>query len=69
WIHAPRTKTYQAESDQKDKMRHATDDNGIPSKEIHERHRERVITAEEVPDDRKPLQYIPKSQTYRLIKD
>ncbi|GJT89006.1 hypothetical protein Tco_1145600 [Tanacetum coccineum] len=29
-----------AESDQKDKMRHAMDDNGIPSKEIHERHRE-----------------------------
>nr|GEZ54052.1 putative nucleotidyltransferase, ribonuclease H [Tanacetum cinerariifolium] len=57
WIQAPRIKTYQAESDQKDKMRHATDDNGIPSKEIHERHRERAITAEEVPDDRKPLQY------------
>ncbi|GKD52471.1 hypothetical protein Tco_1281447 [Tanacetum coccineum] len=41
------TKTYQAEFDQKDKMRHAMDDNGIPSKEIHERHRERAITAEE----------------------
>ncbi|GKG25498.1 hypothetical protein Tco_0398644, partial [Tanacetum coccineum] len=39
------------ESDQKDKMRHAMDDNGIPSKEIHERHRERAITAEEAPDD------------------
>ncbi|GKE66229.1 hypothetical protein Tco_1520390 [Tanacetum coccineum] len=47
WIQVPRTKTYQAESDQKDKMRHAMDDNGIPSKEIHERHRERAITAEE----------------------
>nr|GFC60184.1 hypothetical protein [Tanacetum cinerariifolium] len=62
---APRTKTYQAESDQKDKMRHATDDNGIPSKEIHERHRDRAITAEEVPDDRKPLQYVPKYQMDR----
>nr|GEY07053.1 DNA-directed DNA polymerase [Tanacetum cinerariifolium] len=50
WIQAPWTKTYQAESDQKDKKRHATNDNGIPSKEIHERHRERAITAEEVPD-------------------
>ncbi|GJW51343.1 hypothetical protein Tco_0092694 [Tanacetum coccineum] len=47
----------------KDKMRHAMDDNGIPSKEIHERHRERAITAEEEPDDTKPLQYVPKSQT------
>ncbi|GJY01583.1 hypothetical protein Tco_0359735 [Tanacetum coccineum] len=28
WIQVPRTKTYQAESDQKDKMRHAMDDNG-----------------------------------------
>nr|GEY33323.1 hypothetical protein [Tanacetum cinerariifolium] len=65
WIQVPRTKTYQAESDQKDKMRHATDDNGIPSKEIHERHRERAITTKEVPDDRKPLQYVPKSQTDR----
>ncbi|GJU11106.1 retrovirus-related pol polyprotein from transposon TNT 1-94 [Tanacetum coccineum] len=46
----PRTKTYQAESYQKDKMRHAMDDNGIPSKEIHERHRERAITAEEAQD-------------------
>ncbi|GJZ53177.1 hypothetical protein Tco_0608062, partial [Tanacetum coccineum] len=42
-----------AESDQKDKMRHAMDDNGIPSKEIHERHCERAITAEEAPDDTK----------------
>ncbi|GJV10954.1 hypothetical protein Tco_1352495 [Tanacetum coccineum] len=57
WIQVLRTKTYQAESDQKDKMRHAMDDNGIPSKEIHERHRERAITAEEAPDDTKPLQY------------
>ncbi|GJT36117.1 hypothetical protein Tco_0926536 [Tanacetum coccineum] len=39
-------------------MRHAMDDNGIPSKEIHERHRERAITAEEAPDDTKPLQYV-----------
>ncbi|GJS29343.1 putative nucleotidyltransferase, ribonuclease H [Tanacetum coccineum] len=47
WIQVPRTKTYQAESDQKDKMRHAMeDDNGVPSKEIHERHREHAITAE-----------------------
>ncbi|GKF90742.1 hypothetical protein Tco_0274443, partial [Tanacetum coccineum] len=37
WIQVPQTKTYQAEFDQKDKMRHAMDDNGIPSKEIHER--------------------------------
>ncbi|GJU92369.1 putative reverse transcriptase domain-containing protein [Tanacetum coccineum] len=66
WIQVPRTKTYQAESDQKDKMRHAMDDNGIPSKEIHERHRERAITAEEAPDDTKPLQYVPKSQTDRV---
>ncbi|GJT84437.1 hypothetical protein Tco_1058779 [Tanacetum coccineum] len=51
WIQVPRTKTYQAESDQKDKMQHAMDDNGIPSKEIHERHRERAITAKEEPDD------------------
>ncbi|GJV54374.1 putative nucleotidyltransferase, ribonuclease H [Tanacetum coccineum] len=42
----------------KDKMRHAMDDNGIPSKEIHERHRERAIIAEEAPDDTKPLQYV-----------
>ncbi|GJV50181.1 ribonuclease H-like domain-containing protein [Tanacetum coccineum] len=56
-------RNYQAESDQKDKMRHAMDDNGIPSKEIHERHRERAITAEEALDDTKPLQYVPKSQT------
>ncbi|GJW69704.1 hypothetical protein Tco_0126621 [Tanacetum coccineum] len=64
-IICPRTKTYQAESDQKDKMRHAMDDNGIPSKEIHERHRERAITTEEAPDDTKLLQYVPKSQTDR----
>ncbi|GJZ26861.1 hypothetical protein Tco_0571114 [Tanacetum coccineum] len=63
WIQVLRTKTYQAESDQKDKMRHAMDDNGIPSKEIHERHHERAITAEEAPDDTKLLQYVPKSQT------
>ncbi|GJR85906.1 hypothetical protein Tco_0209917 [Tanacetum coccineum] len=68
WIQVPRTKTYQAESDQKDKMRHAMDDNGIPSKEIHERHRERAITAEEAPDDTKPLQYVPKSQTDHITK-
>ncbi|GKB80896.1 hypothetical protein Tco_0947791 [Tanacetum coccineum] len=37
WIQVLQTRTYQAESDQKDKMRHAMDDNGIPSKEIHER--------------------------------
>ncbi|GJS46290.1 putative reverse transcriptase domain-containing protein [Tanacetum coccineum] len=55
WIQVPRTKTYQAESDQKDKMRHAMDDNGIPLKEIHERHRERAITAKEAPDDTKPF--------------
>nr|GEZ16659.1 hypothetical protein [Tanacetum cinerariifolium] len=54
-----------AKSNQKDKMRHTTDDNGIPLKEIHERHRERALTGEEVPDDRKPLQYVPKSQTNR----
>ncbi|GJU85247.1 hypothetical protein Tco_1292793, partial [Tanacetum coccineum] len=57
----PRTKTYQAESDQKDKMRHAMDDNGIPSKEIHERHRERAITAEEAPDDLDAI--------YKLVMD
>ncbi|GJS48440.1 putative ribonuclease H-like domain-containing protein [Tanacetum coccineum] len=33
-----RTKTYQAESDQKDKMRHAMDDNGIPSKDDTMKH-------------------------------
>ncbi|GJU86662.1 retrovirus-related pol polyprotein from transposon TNT 1-94, partial [Tanacetum coccineum] len=63
WIQVPRTKTYQAESDQKDKMRHAMDDNGIPSKEIHERHRERAITAEEAPDDT-----IPYSNTFHNLK-
>ncbi|GJY81659.1 hypothetical protein Tco_0494410 [Tanacetum coccineum] len=36
----------QAESDQKDMMRHAMDDNGIPQKRIHKRHRKRAITAE-----------------------
>ncbi|GKC94654.1 hypothetical protein Tco_1160096 [Tanacetum coccineum] len=65
WIQVPRTKTYQAESDQKDKMRHAMDDNGIPSKEIHERHREHAITAEEASNDTKPLQYVPKFQMDR----
>ncbi|GJT58147.1 hypothetical protein Tco_0993201 [Tanacetum coccineum] len=51
----PRYKTYHAESDQKDKMRHAMDDNGIPSKEIHERHRERADLLGEHQDDTKPL--------------
>ncbi|GJW81226.1 reverse transcriptase domain-containing protein [Tanacetum coccineum] len=59
WTQVPRTKTYQVESDQKDKMRHAMDDNGIPSKEIHERHREHAITTKEAPDDPKPLQNVP----------
>ncbi|GJZ60704.1 hypothetical protein Tco_0616520 [Tanacetum coccineum] len=55
------TKTYQVESDQKDKMRHAMDDNGsIPSKEIQKDIYERAITAEEVPDDTgKPPPYVP----------
>ncbi|GJT07423.1 hypothetical protein Tco_0841885 [Tanacetum coccineum] len=36
---------------QQEKMRHGNEmDNGIPSKEIHERHRECAITAEEAPD-------------------
>ncbi|GJU98660.1 reverse transcriptase domain-containing protein [Tanacetum coccineum] len=52
------SKSIKADYDQKDKMRHAMDDNGIPSKEIHERHRERAITAEEEPNDTKPLQYV-----------
>ncbi|GJV40643.1 hypothetical protein Tco_1419083 [Tanacetum coccineum] len=69
WIQVPRTKTYQAESDQKDKMRHAMDDNGIPSKEIHERHRERAITAEEEPDDTKPgIDYLIHKYVYGVFK-
>ncbi|GJS17060.1 hypothetical protein Tco_0411532 [Tanacetum coccineum] len=64
-FNAKGSKNIKAESDQKDKMRHAMDDNGISSKEIHERHRERAITAEEEPDDTKPLQYVPKSQRHR----
>ncbi|GJW08414.1 hypothetical protein Tco_1570837 [Tanacetum coccineum] len=45
----------QAESDQKDKMRHAIDEKVIALKKIHERRRERAITAEAAPNDTKPL--------------
>ncbi|GKF80388.1 hypothetical protein Tco_0238990, partial [Tanacetum coccineum] len=55
WIQVPRTKTYQSESDQKDKMRHAMDDNGIPSKEIHERHPEWI--------------QVPRTKTYQAESD
>ncbi|GJW80658.1 hypothetical protein Tco_0144633 [Tanacetum coccineum] len=57
----PRTNTYPAESDQKDKMKHAMDDNVSPKKRYDERLRERAITADEAPDDTKPLQNVPKS--------
>ncbi|GJW21660.1 hypothetical protein Tco_0032282 [Tanacetum coccineum] len=45
-------------SDQKDKTRHAMDDNGFPSKEIHGRHQERVKGGGRA-DDTTTSQYVP----------
>ncbi|GJY89328.1 retrovirus-related pol polyprotein from transposon TNT 1-94 [Tanacetum coccineum] len=71
WIQVPRTKTYQAESDQKDKMRHAIDDNGIPSQKRYMKDTENGAITAEVSDraDMKPLQYVQKSQRTDELED